>query len=165
MKYRNPVIPGFHTDPSVCRAEKRAALLRRRAADLVVESPPLFLPEENLLHLIIRANRLHYEFFAGAGEEPYLIFSAKTGQNWQNRSKGGVAKRKHLLSLFCETTFCSGSGRIFMLLAADPFYRPHGETCSIPNTRPSRFPPAGSSRPAAPFAIKAARPYNLAPEK
>ena len=47
------------------REGRRAAVLRRRVCDLLVESAPVFLPEEGKLRLRVEASRLQYRFFAG----------------------------------------------------------------------------------------------------
>ena len=55
-----------HYDLLLTRREgRRAAVLRRRVCDLLVESAPVFLPEEGKLRLRVEASRLQYRFFAG----------------------------------------------------------------------------------------------------
>lgn len=54
------------------RNGKRAALLRRRVCDLLVESQPVVLPDTGPLRLQVRADRLEYEFLAG-GESGELV--------------------------------------------------------------------------------------------
>ena len=69
-----------HYDLVVTRREgKRAAFLRRRSADMLVESRPVFLPEEGKLTLTIQADRLAFEFFVQAeGGEPQSLGTAST---------------------------------------------------------------------------------------
>ncbi len=69
-----------HYDLLVTEREgRRAAILRRRAGDMQVESAPVFLPEEGDISLRIKADRLHYEFFAGAvGRELQKVGEGRT---------------------------------------------------------------------------------------
>ncbi len=55
-----------HYDLLVTEREgRRAAVLRRRACDMLAESNPVFLPECGKLRLRLEADRLEYRFFAG----------------------------------------------------------------------------------------------------
>lgn len=56
------------------RPEGRVAILRRRAADMAVESAPVPLPGSTPVRLSVKADRMKYEFFAAVeGGEPVKV--------------------------------------------------------------------------------------------
>ena len=61
------------------RNGQRAAFLRRRCADMLVESQPVVLPEEGKLTLTIQARQLGFEFFVQPGDgQPQSLGTAST---------------------------------------------------------------------------------------
>lgn len=66
----------FHTNEHhydlmiTMREGRRAVELHRRAADMALNSPTVYVPQEGRLRLRVEANRLQYAFYAGAEDGP-----------------------------------------------------------------------------------------------